>query len=491
MATNVYLKSKIEERTSQAQVLANLQELANREKRDLTEDERKTFDSIVGRLSFLDQEIERITKAEEGSAKFIKVYGSHLEAQAQADAERNRRDGNGRPQRAPEERGVFRTWGSRFTASEQFAEYRKHGHGTSGAFEITGPFLDGVTGRYDTVEERQSGPIHGDAFDVTGTVSWPTGQNIMATSPSGAADFAPTQQWAGPTFPTERFPLFNVIGRVPTNMGSIEYYYWYPDLEAMASEVPEGQVKPEARLSGEIRAMPVATYAWWKGITRQALDDIPMIRGVVDTMLRRGVVRRINAEASTALTEDENIPELDDSAAGLDLLGGIRFAIAQVDDAGYTPNAVLLNPYDWAAFDVSIQQLLGTTGDINRVFWGLTPVSVPGLESGTCYVGDMREAMTFFDRQQTTLLMTDSHGEYFLRNKMVLLAEARGKMAVTNAAAAVKVEGDVPTIAGLAGHLSAQGTSASVRGGAGGQRAVSAPAQPARARTTGAGGGGS
>jgi hypothetical protein len=103
----------------------------------------------------------------------------------------------------------------------------------------------------------------------------------------------------------------------------------------------------------------------------------------------------------------------------------------------------------------------------------------------------MREAMTFFDRQQTTLLMTDSHGEYFLRNKMVLLAEARGKMAVTNAAAAVKVEGDVPTIAGLAGHLSAQGTSASVRGGAGGQRAVSAPAQPARARTTGAGGGGS
>jgi hypothetical protein len=275
--------------------------------------------------------------------------------------------------------------------------------------------------------------------------------------------------WGGPTFPAERYPLFQVIGRVPTAMGSIEYYYWYPDLEAMAEEVPEGELKPEARLQGEMRAMPVATYAWWKGVTRQALDDIPMIRGVIDSQLRRGVIRRINAEASQALTTDTNIPTL--GGTGADLLAAIRFAIAQVDDTGYTPNAVLLNPFDWAAFDVSIQQLLGTTGDVNRVFWGLTPVSLPGLASGTAYVGDMREALTFFDRQQTTLLMTDSHGEYFLRNKLVLLAEARGKMAVTNAAAAVQVSGDVPTIEGLAAHLSAQAQSAGVGGRS--QRAVS------------------
>jgi HK97 family phage major capsid protein len=272
--------------------------------------------------------------------------------------------------------------------------------------------------------------------------------------------------------------VFSVIGRVPTSMGSVEYYYWYPDPEAMASEVPEGELKPEAQLSGEMRAAPVSTYAWWKGITRQALDDIPMIRGVVDTMLRRGVIRRINAEAATALTTDTNIPTLGDGAA---LLSVIRFAIAQVDEAGYSSNAVLLNPFDWAAFDVQIQQLLGTTGDINRVFWGLTPVSVPGLPSGTCYVGDMREGVTFFDRQATTLLMTDSHGEYFLRNKLVLLAEARGKVAVTNAASLVKCTGEVPeTPEGLSAQLAAGATAHGAVGER--RRAVPRAGQPAAPR---------
>ena len=39
MSTNVYLKSKIEERTSQAAVLENLQSTAAADKRDLTDDE--------------------------------------------------------------------------------------------------------------------------------------------------------------------------------------------------------------------------------------------------------------------------------------------------------------------------------------------------------------------------------------------------------------------------------------------------------------------
>ena len=66
MSTNVYLKSKIEERTSQAAVLENLQATAADAKRDLTDDERATFDSIVARLAFLDGEIKRLTDAETG-----------------------------------------------------------------------------------------------------------------------------------------------------------------------------------------------------------------------------------------------------------------------------------------------------------------------------------------------------------------------------------------------------------------------------------------
>jgi hypothetical protein len=44
------------------------------------------------------------------------------------------------------------------------------------------------------------------------------------------------------------------------------------------------------------------------------------------------------------------------------------------------------------------------------------------------------------------VLMTDSHGELFLRNKLVILAEARGRVVVTNASALVTCEGDVPEL---------------------------------------------
>jgi hypothetical protein len=411
--TNVYLAAKIRERTSQGTVLRNMTSTAAEAGRDLTAEERKTFDGITERLVFLDDEIKRIIAAEKGAAAFVEVYGAHEAARAQADAARA-----AAARRAvvapPEER---RSIGQRFVESEQFKRY--DGHGTSAAFTIDGPWL----------EERES-------------FSWPVGTNIMASNSPDV--LTPAMQWSGPRQPAERFPLLDVIGRVPTNAGSVEYWYFVPDPAVMASEVAEGAPKPEAVLGGEAMAAPISTYAWWKGLTRQALDDIPQIRGVVDGYLRQGVIRRISAEAGTALSSNTDFPTA--GAAGQDLLAVIRVAMATVDQAGYPPNAVLLNPYDWAAFDVAFLGLNGGTGTVNNAFWGLRPVAVPGVPTGTAYVGDFREGITFFDRQSTQVFMTDSHTDYFIRNKMVILAEARGKVVVTNAAAIVKCTGGVPEI---------------------------------------------
>jgi hypothetical protein len=418
--TNVYLKSKIEERTSQAQVLENLQQTAANDARDMTDDERKTFESIVGRLKFLDDEIKRITEAEEGAAKFVEVYSAQREAQAKAAAARTRAAEEAE-RTPPEERESHKSWGTRFVESREFTEY--NGHGASATFTIGGEFL----------EERQA-------------VTWPPGTDVNAGTMPGLQ----AQWWTGPREPQFRTPLFDVIGRVPTTMGSIEYMYWAPGDESnMAGEVAEGALKPEATLAGELKAVPVSTYAWWKGITRQALDDIPQIQTVVDSFLRRGVIRKINAEAARELTTNGDIPDIGDPADPL--LAVIRQGIAVVDTAGYGVNAVLLNPMDWAAIDMEMLRLTGSGTDINTVFWGLRPVALPGLASGTAYVGDFGEAVTFFDRRQTQVLITDSHADYFLRNKLVLLAEARGKVAVTNAAAVVKCAGEVPPLAGVAG----------------------------------------
>ena len=224
-------------------------------------------------------------------------------------------------------------------------------------------------------------------------------------------------------------------------MGSIEYYYWQPET-GMASEVAEGALKPEAPIQGVLKAVPVSTYAWWKPITRQALDDVPMVRTIVDTQLRRGVIRKINAEAAAALAADLNIPAFG-TPADL-LLESLRVGLGMVDEAGYGANAVLLNALDWAALDMTILPVSRDGANVSNVFWGLRAVAVPQIPKGTAYVGDFAEGMTFFDRQQTQLIMTDSHADNFIRNVLVLLAEARGKVVVSNAACLVKCAGTVP-----------------------------------------------
>ena len=268
----------------------------------------------------------------------------------------------------------------------------------------------------------------------------------------------PPKYWSGPRDPALRVWLFNVVGVVPTTMGSVEYYYWQPET-GMASEVPEGELGPEAPIQGKLLAVPMSTYAWWKPITRQALDDVPMVRTIVDTQLRRGVIRKINAEAAVALAANVNIPAFG-TPADL-LLETLRVGLGMVDEAGYSANAVLFNALDWAALDMTILPVSRDGANVSNVFWGLRAVAVPQIPKGTAYVGDFAEGMTFFDRQQTQLIMTDSHADNFIRNVLVLLAEARGKVVVSNAACLVKCAGTVPpanlTGVGPAGPQGPQG----------------------------------
>jgi len=439
METNVYLKAKLEERASLTTVVENLQKGAAEKGRDLTEAERQTIADSAKRLKFLDAEVAQLTEVMKGAQDFHEIYGNYQQVESQVQSAREREAAR----RAAAEQAAQRqqeiderlSWGERFVRSEEFKSYG--GGGASARFNIDGPYLDRATW-----EERA---------DIT-------------SSTFASMGLPEPMVWGGPSVPALRTPLFDVIGIVPTSSGSVEYYYWHlSDPTHMAPLVPEGELKPEAPLDGELKAVPMETYAWHKGITRQALDDIPMLRGLIDTQLRRGIIRRINAEAGTALTTNTDIAA---APGGGGLVAEMRNAIAVIDDNGFTANAVLLNPMDWADLDNGLFPVLQRDTSPprgpqqNTNFWNLRPVAVPAVPQGTAYVGDFSEGMTFFDRQQTQLFLTDSHADFFLRNKLVLLAEARGKVVVTNAAAIIRCEGGTGIDPGSAGISPASGQTA-------------------------------
>ena len=114
------------------------------------------------------------------------------------------------------------------------------------------------------------------------------------------------------------------------------------------------------------------------------------------------------------------------------MMHAIRIGVGLVEAAGYSPNAVLLNPADYAALDISAYENANTGPIPRQTFWGLTPIPVASQPAGSAIVGDFKEGVTLFDRGVADVFVTDSHADLFIKNILVILAEGRYKSAITD-----------------------------------------------------------
>ena len=173
---------------------------------------------------------------------------------------------------------------------------------------------------------------------------------------------------------------------------------------------------------------PLDTLAHWIQITRQALEDATYIRSVIEGKLRRGVTLAIVDQIQAAITA-ATLPVATVPVGG-NLIDAIRVGVGTVQSNGYNPNAVLLNPADWAALDIAVMggTLNGPTVGTN--FWGLTPIASTLQAAGTATVGDFKSGVVWFDRNVSSVFISDSHADLFIKNTLVILAETRGKAAV-------------------------------------------------------------
>lgn len=282
-----------------------------------------------------------------------------------------------------------RSWGELLVESEAFRGYT--GHGNSGQIELP---LD--------LEQRAAIGI--------------------GTFPDQGL---PPFYWQSPQY-TYQSPLLNVVGKVTTSSNVVSYVKWAPNPMAGAGVVAEGQLKPEATMTATGVSMSLVTLATYKEITRQALEDIPQIRTTVENRLRQSITVGIEESITDNLIA-ATLPPVTGSAAGGDtLLGTIRQGIAVVQAAGYaTPNAVVMNPADAADMDLAIMSGTLNGAVVNGRVWGIPIVPSNGCPAGTAWVGDFSVGVTLFTRGSTTVYLTDSHADNFLRNILVLLAETR------------------------------------------------------------------
>jgi HK97 family phage major capsid protein len=374
-----YLRRLVDERTALTETMTNTAETAAADDRSLTDAEQIALAGMQARCAEIDVQLEQHNSQAESMRAFADLT-TKIEQRREQGTERTTVSST----RVEQTSSGQASSGQAFVDSDNFRSYK--GYGQSQPFDVDG-----------YLETRV--PINTSNLAIPHFVLPPVEQVSSA-------------------------PLLEVCGRVQVSSGVVDWVEVGPD--PVASIVAEGAPKPEATFTMTPKTASLNTIAHWISITRQALDDASYMRSLIETKLRRGLIKKAEQDMAAALVA-ATLP----TATAADLLAAIRVGIGTVEGAGYNPNAVVLNPADYAALDVAAMEASNSGPTRSGSYWGLRAVAVPSQPAGTATVGDFAAGATLFDRGVSSVFVTDSHADLFISNILLILAEARIKSAVT------------------------------------------------------------
>ena len=207
---------------------------------------------------------------------------------------------------------------------------------------------------------------------------------------------------------------------------------------------PSG-TKPESALALEIVNTAVKTIAHWIPITKRAAADAGQVRTLVDNFLLYGLAEELEDQILNGDGNGENFTGILQSSpetvgsAGTDI-DAIVDAIAKIRTVGRRkPNALVIHPNDWysagfltAKNGVNGGYLVGdprASIDQLNTLWGLRVVVSEAMTENTALVGDFRQAV-LWKREAPSILVSDQHSDFFVRNLLAILAERRDAFGV-------------------------------------------------------------
>lgn len=214
-----------------------------------------------------------------------------------------------------------------------------------------------------------------------------------------------------------------------------------------------GGYKPEGSWAFERLTATVKTIAEWVPATKRALADAAQLEGLINDELRSDIAEEEEEQILTGNGVGENLTGIlatsgiQTQAFDTDIFVSTRKALTKARTVGrVVPNAIALNPVDVETVDLAREgagtgQFLGggpfAMGP--RTLWGKPILETEGVTAGTALVGDFSKAV-LWDREQTSISITDSHADFFIRNLVAILAEERVAFAVTRPTAFVSTD---------------------------------------------------
>jgi len=223
-----------------------------------------------------------------------------------------------------------------------------------------------------------------------------------------------------------------------------------------AAEAAEGAAKAESALTWSLVSMPVSTVAHWIKISKQLAADNVALAAYVNTRMIYGVNQKVDTQLVVGDGTAPNISGTYDSGnytahgianaalgSTLKKLVLFRKVMADLYVAGYVPDAIVVNPADWATIETELfttaagQTLYNVNAAGQAFLFGLPVIQAIGMAADTFQIGAFKQAYMIHNREGVVVEMSDSDSDNFTKNLITLRAERRLALA-TEIPAAVR-----------------------------------------------------
>jgi HK97 family phage major capsid protein len=227
-------------------------------------------------------------------------------------------------------------------------------------------------------------------------------------------------------------------------------------------------LKPHTALQFQPAQAPIRTIAHWEVAHRNTLQDEPQLQSIIDTELLYGLRLMEDAQLLNGDGNGENLlgilrtPGIQQyPGAGLQYgqpntpvqakdtrIDAVRRAATRIMLAYYEPTGVVVHPFDWEAMELT-KDANGNYIVTNNVqigaeqrIWRMPVVATPAIQEGTALTGAFGLGAKVYDRQQSNIRIAEQHGDLFVRNAVVVLAEERVGLTVSRPESFIVIDFD-------------------------------------------------
>ena len=280
-------------------------------------------------------------------------------------------------------------------------------------------------------------------FETKATI---TSATTNAAGSAGAA----VQPFRDPTItplPQRRPVIRDLLNVIPMSGGAVEI----PAIVGRTSGagmVAESALKPESDMQLALRTVPARVIAHWTKASRQILEDVPQLKGLIDTELLDGL----------SLKEEQQLLYGDDTGQNLDglvpnatafvapfvistptMLDTLGLGLLQSALAEFPATGIVMHPADWTRItllkDGDGNYIMGPPGTaIEQRLWGKPVITTQAMNVDKFLIGDFPRAATLYDRWQARVELGTVDDD-FTRNLVTILCEERLALGVKNAKA--------------------------------------------------------